>query len=90
MPRWGNNKHLPSEEIASLEAQLRASLTPVEARDDFVEAIQARLETPRPLYVPVSRTWRQSWLLFSALSGTLLLLTAVTTLLFMRRGKATS
>jgi len=88
MPRWG--KRLPSEEIASLEAQLRASLTPVEARGDFVEAIQERLQTPRPLYVPVSRTWQHSWLLFSVLSGTLILLTALTTLLFMRRGKAAS
>jgi len=88
MPLWG--QRLPDEEIASLEAQLRASLTPVEARDDFVEAIQERLQTARPLYVPVSRTWRQSWLIFSALSGSLLLLTAVTTLLFMRRGKAAS
>ncbi len=89
MPRWGNQR-LPEEEIASLEAQLRGALVPVEARDDFVAHIQQRLQTPRPLYVPAARTWKQSWLLFSALSGTLLLLTLLTTFLFMRRGKAAS
>lgn len=77
-------KRLPNDEIATLEAQLSASLVPVEANDDFVEGFGQQLRSQRTVYVPVARTWQQSWMLMSVLSGALLLLTLITTLLFMR------
>jgi len=81
-------KRLPNNEIASLEAQLSASLVPLEADADFVEDVRRQLQTPRPVYVPTARTWQQSWALFSVASGALLLLTAITTLLFLRHRKS--
>ncbi len=80
MPLWG--EHLSAEELAALEAQLRASLVPVEADRSFVEEMRARLQTPRPLYVPQARTWQQAWLIFGGLSGTLLALAGLTVFLF--------
>ena len=77
-------KRLPNDEITTLEAQLSASLVPVKADDAFVEGIGRQLRAQRPVYVPVARTWQQSWMLMSVLSGALLLLTLITTLLFMR------
>ncbi len=82
MPRWG--KTLPPEELADLEAQLRASLVPVEADAQFVSRFGEQLRTPRPPIVPQARTWNQAWILFGGLSGTLLLLGGLTTLLFLR------
>ena len=82
MPLWG--ERLSSEEMAALEAQLRASLVPVEADRAFVEDIRSRLQAPRPLYVPQARTWQQAWLLFGGLSGTLLALAGLTAFLFFR------
>lgn len=82
MPLWG--ERLSAEEMAALEAQLRASLVPVEADRAFVEDIRSRLQASRPLYVPQARTWQQAWLLLGGLSGTLLVLGGLTFLLFFR------
>ena len=88
MPLWG--ERLSAEEMAALEAQLRASLVPVEADRTFVEEMRTRLQTSRPLYVPQARTWQQAWLIFGGLSGTLLALAGLTIFLFFRHRRKNS
>ncbi len=87
---WWPKRDLPPDEVAALEAQLHASLVPVEVDAGFVQRFGEQLRQQRPLYVPQARTWDQAWLLFGGLSGTLLLLAGVAIALFWRRKAADS
>ncbi len=86
MPRWGKSA-LSAEEMQALERRLQASLVPLEADTAFVEHVHHQLAARRPVDVSQAASWNEAWLLLGGLSGTLLLLGALTIFLFFRHRK---